>query len=522
MICPMSFCHKSFHLPVCEDCGGTLILPRPGTWWIKGIEGGRKWPFGFNVSTEGNLILIHLACTDYRGKTTMPGNYPVKRIDTYYTRTGHFYIALSRDCKEARVQCPYCLNDISLDIVAAGSDDPKRRMVSLLGLFSKKWDKRKDRVFITHGDECSSPTIDDLAAKSIDNYHSIHPVDTRELEWRMRSRFRHEELLLDKSEAHVHHKVESVKRGFYFPLGSLVVSETHPVPKTHNEFPEISDDQMQEDAKGLYKSFLESNSEITELTVNDWLVNCENMERLAQAVSDAGPWLEKARAFSGIHDWKRARDCATKAITMKPSLVEAYMIRALACRITGDLDEAIRDYSTVIETDPQHGEAWMYRGAARMQKASSMHDQSQAMTLLNDAHLDYKRAAELMPDNEQTRMALLELEICSGKYREAANTAEACWNQIHGSPNNLICAWLAGIAFILAGKPAKRWVHFCEFLDSEPAKIGPTEWSVAEIGNLLKDLDSRGICDADKLHDIQTIHGSFLRHFSQNGPEIMK
>ena len=242
----------------------------------------------------------------------------------------------------------------------------------------------------------------------------------------------------------------------------------------------------------------------------------------ASTASDAGMWLDQARTYAGIYDWKQACDCATKAVIMAPTLVEGYMIRALAFRVMGEVDNAIRDYSSVIEIDQQHGEAWMFRGACKTQKASSMHDESRAMNILNDAHPDYKRAAELMPDNEQAGLALLELEICAGKYREAVGTTGIWWNRIQGSHNKLICAWLGSIAFILAGKSTQKWTHFREFLESETAKLSPTEWSVAEISGVLENLGSQGICNANALHEIRNIHEVFLRHFSGSGPAIKK
>ena len=127
-----------------------------------------------------------------------------------------------------------------------------------------------------------------------------------------------------------------------------------------------------------------------------------------------------------------------------------------------------------------------------------------------------------MPDNEQAGLALLELEICAGKYREAVGMTGIWWNRIQGSHNKLICAWLTSIAFILAGKPAQKWEHFREFLESDATKLGPTEWSVAEISGVLENLGSRGICDANILDEIHIIHKLFLRHFSGSGPAIKK
>lgn len=243
-------------------------------------------------------------------------------------------------------------------------------------------------------------------------------------------------------------------------------------------------------------------------------------ERAPSVSIDARAWLRRAQSYAATHDWERSRDCASKAIEGDSSLIEAYMVRAIALRVIGGLDEAANDYTSVIEIDPQHGPAWMFRGACRAQKASSEQDTKEKTRLLNEAYPDYRRAAELMPDNEQAGLALLELEICAGKYREAVGTTGTWWNRLQGPHNKLICAWLACIAFILACKPEKRWAHFWEFLETEPTRLGPTEWSVAEISGLLETLESQGICDQAKLREVRKVHETFIQHFSGGGPAI--
>jgi tetratricopeptide (TPR) repeat protein len=231
-------------------------------------------------------------------------------------------------------------------------------------------------------------------------------------------------------------------------------------------------------------------------------------------------WLDQARTFSDIRDWKRARDCATQAIRIAPHLIDGYMLRALALRVVGDLDGGIEDYTKVIELDQQHGEAWMFRGACKTQKASSIQERAQALSLLKDAHPDYQRAAELMPDNEQAGLALLELEICAGKYREAVGTTGVWWNRIQAPGNKVICAWLASIAFILAGRPTQKWAHFRQLLESDSTRLSPTEWSVAEISGALQDLTQRRAADPDRLAALTDVHKLFLRHFTKEGPAI--
>jgi hypothetical protein len=125
-----------------------------------------------------------------------------------------------------------------------------------------------------------------------------------------------------------------------------------------------------------------------------------------------------------------------------------------------------------------------------------------------------------MPDNEQAGLALLEFEICAGKYREAVGTTGVWWNRIQTPGNKVICAWLASIAFILAGRPAQKWTHFRQFLESDSTKMSSTEWSVAEISAAIQDLASRGVVDSDKLSGIKDVHELFLRHFNDGGPAI--
>jgi tetratricopeptide (TPR) repeat protein len=231
--------------------------------------------------------------------------------------------------------------------------------------------------------------------------------------------------------------------------------------------------------------------------------------------------LQEAQEYARAQNIPRARTLASEAIKANPGLVDGYTRRGFYARVDGDLDAAISDYDRVIEIDPQNSEAWKFRGACKFQKASQTNDRAQATRLLSGAHPDYQRAAQLRPDDEQAGLALLELETCTGKYREAVGTAGVWWKRIQQPNNKVICAWLSGIAFILAGRPDQKWAHFRDFLEEDDTRVGDTEWSVVEINALLRRLPADPGISAERLEKVGTVHRLFLTHFSQGGPRIV-
>jgi len=235
---------------------------------------------------------------------------------------------------------------------------------------------------------------------------------------------------------------------------------------------------------------------------------------------DSMELLQQAHIYSDAHDYKRAKACATEAIQANPKLIDAYMVRALAYRMTSDLDHAIEDYSKVIDQDSENNLAWMFRGACKCQKASALKGQKKE-TLMSEAHPDYKRASELRPDDELAGLALLELEIIIDKYLEAIGTGGIWWNRIQGGGNKIICAWLAALANIFAGRPARRWNHYKEFLENDKTQLRTNDWCVAEIDSYIKDYNNKHRNDENKLEvieNIKNIHNLFLSHFTDEKP----
>ena len=232
-------------------------------------------------------------------------------------------------------------------------------------------------------------------------------------------------------------------------------------------------------------------------------------------------FLHQAEVYCKTQQWDRAITSASEALDIDPNYSAAYMVRALAYRCRGQLNEAVDDYGKVIDLDPQGAEAWKFRGACRAQEAANAQSASVAEGLNEMAYEDYRRAFELKPNDEQCGLALLEHEICLGKYREAVGTTGEMWPRIQAPLNKLICAWLGAIAMILAGRPERRWIHLKEHLENSNETLDPTAWCLAEIEGHLESLESR-IDDRGRLDRARMIHGMFRVRFSDKGPALAR
>ena len=72
--------------------------------------------------------------------------------------------------------------------------------------------------------------------------------------------------------------------------------------------------------------------------------------------------------FADREDWDTAITCYTKAIRLKPDLVEAYENRGNAYVKKGEYDMAIKDYSKAIRLKPDFASAYNNRGIAYREK----------------------------------------------------------------------------------------------------------------------------------------------------------
>jgi tetratricopeptide (TPR) repeat protein len=97
-------------------------------------------------------------------------------------------------------------------------------------------------------------------------------------------------------------------------------------------------------------------------------------------------------------DWPLGESLATEAINHNITLHTAYMVRARARRFQGKFDEAIQDYTTVLELDPENSDALMLRGATFMDQSSRENDYRQTSAIIaKRAFCDFKRASAINP-----------------------------------------------------------------------------------------------------------------------------
>ncbi len=92
--------------------------------------------------------------------------------------------------------------------------------------------------------------------------------------------------------------------------------------------------------------------------------------------------------FADREDWDTAITCYTKAIRLKPDLVEAYENRGHAYYDKGEPDQAIKDYSEAIRLKPDYAMAYNNRGMAYGMKGEP-----------DQAIKDFTEAIRLKPDD---------------------------------------------------------------------------------------------------------------------------
>lgn len=224
--------------------------------------------------------------------------------------------------------------------------------------------------------------------------------------------------------------------------------------------------------------------------------------------------LRQASNFDDSEQWAAAEKCSTDIMQADPELADVYMIRARSRRFLGKLDEARSDYGKAIQLNPQRASAWLGRGAVTIQKASRMEESHEKRSILEKlVYPDYKRAAMLRPNDAEIGLSLLELEICLGKYREAICTAGSWWIQANLIRHKLVCAWLAAITLILAGKPESKVAPFRDFLVQDRHALGRSDWCTEEIRQFISGLEADDNFDRDKLHKVMAIHNLFMSRF---------
>jgi len=145
--------------------------------------------------------------------------------------------------------------------------------------------------------------------------------------------------------------------------------------------------------------------------------------------SRAEDWFAQGLSAFRSHHYEKAIEAFSTAIEMNPRHVEAYNNRGITWFNKGDYDAALRDYNQALELDPRCAEAynnrgiiWYYRG----QYDLAIHDYDKALGIAPRFHKalsnrgaawfckgnaemairDYKRALEINPNALETSQQL--------------------------------------------------------------------------------------------------------------------
>lgn len=242
--------------------------------------------------------------------------------------------------------------------------------------------------------------------------------------------------------------------------------------------------------------------------------------------------LAQARMFAERKDWRQAHQAASEALGFNPALVDAYLLRGFCGRKLGRFQAALADYDRAIELDAQRGHAWVDRGAVKVLIAYELDDPLQPRTLpppggyrkycaeaeqwLERAYSDYQRGAELDPDDPSAGLSLLELEIILDRHKQAVARAAEWWNNLQEPDRRLPCAWMAALAFILAGKKQQHWLRFRQYLETNPTAPA---WEPEQIDGYLARLRREGKHPASRLAEAEQVHAIFLSRYRVDGEE---
>ena len=121
--------------------------------------------------------------------------------------------------------------------------------------------------------------------------------------------------------------------------------------------------------------------------------------RAFKGVNLAPLYYNRGWALDELGDREAAIEDYSRAIKIQPDLLQAYVARGYAHMVGGALAEAIEDYSLVLRADPDDF-------VARFNRALAYERQGKR----DLAAADFRKAAELQPDNPRLKPILEQLE----------------------------------------------------------------------------------------------------------------
>ncbi|MEJ2732616.1 MAG: tetratricopeptide repeat protein [Anaerolineae bacterium] len=184
------------------------------------------------------------------------------------------------------------------------------------------------------------------------------------------------------------------------------------------------------------------NRAVVNMDLGRYQSSLQDLEQSLKLGENHWAYLYRAMVQERLGEERRAQENYTRAIRLKPELIEAYYRRGLLYAKAGEYEKAFQDESRVLELDGGHARAYTARGVARaalgdsqwalndLDKGCTLAPQScrafynrglvrHELEMYSEALADFSRAIELDPQFSPVFMARGEAHAAMGEHWEA-------------------------------------------------------------------------------------------------------
>ena len=168
---------------------------------------------------------------------------------------------------------------------------------------------------------------------------------------------------------------------------------------------------------------------------------------------------------------EQALSASARALALRPDLAEAHSARGYALALGGQTAEAEREFRTAIEMNPRLYEAHYSTRARAWSRAGSR----TRLAL-------FERAAEVSPEDDQSRSLLAPVLRGLGQYERARREGEeatlVATRSLERNPDDVRALYMIGIELIRLDETARGLEYLERALEKDPSD-GGTLYNVA-------------------------------------------
>ena len=257
------------------------------------------------------------------------------------------------------------------------------------------------------------------------------------------------------------------------------------------------------------------NRAVVNLDLGRYQSSLQDLEQSLKLGETHWAYLYRAMVQERLGEERRAQENYTRAIRLKPELVEAYYRRGLLYAKAGEYDRAFQDESRVLELESSHARAYTARGVARaalgdsqwalndLDKGCTLAPEScrafynrglvrHQMEMYGEALADLSRAIELDPEFSPVFMARGDTRAAMGDHWEAIADYDRA---VELEPKNAAAHHARGQARAAVREYGRAVEDFSQALELDPnlaatlAHRGAAYEKLGEYERAIQDLD---------------------------------